>query len=99
MAIGAANTLSDWYPLRPARGVPPSIVARNEKASVDELCYGWVRLGASGGAIEAVRAAMRARFGEHPSRLPNYQPPWKLARENALRQQALTNNQPQPPKG
>jgi hypothetical protein len=59
--------------------------------TIDELCHGWVRLGASGGAIGAVRAAMRARYGEHPSRTPGYVPPWKLAREKALRRQQATN--------
>jgi hypothetical protein len=71
--------------------------------AIDELCHGWVRIGASGGAIEAVRAAKLAKFGAHPPRLPGYQPPWKLAREKMMRQQAqataVANNQPQPPKG
>ena len=41
--------------------------------AIDELCRGWVRIGRGTSAIEEVRAAKLARFGEHPSRLPNYQ--------------------------
>ena len=67
--------------------------------AIDELCRGWVRIRGGTSAIEEVRAAKLARFGEHPSRLPNYQAPWKLAREKALRKQAVGTALSTSPKG
>jgi hypothetical protein len=43
---------------------------------VEELC-------ANPSAVQAVRAAKLARFGPHPSALPGYQPPWRIAYEKA----------------
>ncbi len=86
-ADGASVVSFEEHSYAPSSGL--ALVALGK--TIDELCHGWVRLGASGGAIGAVRAAMRARYGEHPSRIPGYVPPWKLAREKASLRQQATN--------